>query len=320
MTRCKLTKLAGAAIIATITLASSSALIFAQSVKIRGLIKGRSGASVFLQTLDASKVTVLLTDSTKVGQIQGVFQARRKQMSMAALIPGLAVEVEGEYNERSELVAKSVKFKGDDLKQAQSIQAGLDETRLQAQRNKAELEKQNTELKAQNEALKQQQELAAAQQEEIAANQKKIADNQAAIDAAIARFGQLDDYYILDEMTVHFGNGKTALDPKYKPLLVQFAAKAKGVRGYMIEIKGYASSVGSAALNQKLSEDRANNVAHFLMQYGHVPLTNMLAPGAMGESQQTGDDGTADGQAENRRVVIRVLQNKGVAGQPDTAL
>jgi outer membrane protein OmpA-like peptidoglycan-associated protein len=92
------------------------------------------------------------------------------------------------------------------------------------------------------------------------------------------------------------------------------AEKAKPVTAYMIQVKGYASSVGSLALNQRLSEDRANNVVQFLLQQGHIPLTNMLAPGAMGESRQIGSDKTADGQAENRRVVVRVLQNKGIAG------
>ena len=82
----------------------------------------------------------------------------------------------------------------------------------------------------------------------------------------------------------------------------------------MIEVKGYAASAGSVALNQKLSQDRAANVANFMLQDGHIPLTSMLAPGAMGESQQVGEDKTAEGQAENRRVVVRVLQNKGVAG------
>jgi outer membrane protein OmpA-like peptidoglycan-associated protein len=82
----------------------------------------------------------------------------------------------------------------------------------------------------------------------------------------------------------------------------------------MIEVKGYASSVGSTAVNQKLSEDRAGNVTNILLQQANVPLTRMLAPGAMGESQQTGNEKTAEGQAENRRVVVRVLQNKAIAG------
>jgi outer membrane protein OmpA-like peptidoglycan-associated protein len=40
----------------------------------------------------------------------------------------------------------------------------------------------------------------------------------------------------------------------------------------------------------------------------------MLAPGAMGTSKQVAPDKTAEGQAENRRVVVRILQNKGIAG------
>jgi OmpA-OmpF porin, OOP family len=239
--------------------------------------------------------------------VQGLFKARRKEMSMAALIPGLAVKVEGTYNDQSQLVAKSVSFKGNDLEQAEKIEAGLHETRVQAQQNKTELEKQNIALEKQNIALEKQKVALQQQQQQIAAN-------KAAIDAAIARFGQLDDYYILDEVTVNFGNGKVKVEPSYRPQLLELAAKAKTINGYVIEVKGYASSVGSVALNQQLSEDRANEVVNILIQEGHIPLTRMLAPGAMGESRQVGNDTTAEGQAENRRVVVRVLQNKAIAG------
>lgn len=79
-------------------------------------------------------------------------------------------------------------------------------------------------------------------------------------------------------------------------------------------VKGFASSTGSAAANQKLSEDRANRVTNILSQQDHVRLTRMLAPGAMGESEQVGNENTIEGQAGNRRVVVRVLQNKAIAG------
>ena len=82
----------------------------------------------------------------------------------------------------------------------------------------------------------------------------------------------------------------------------------------MIEVKGFASTVGSMQLNQQLSEDRADAVTNILVQQGHISLTRMLAPGAMGETHQVGDDKTEKGQAGNRRVVVRVLQNKGIAG------
>ena len=51
------------------------------------------------------------------------------------------------------------------------------------------------------------------------------------------RFGQLDDYNIMDEVTVYFANGKVALDPKYKPQLLQLAEKAKTINAYTIQIK-----------------------------------------------------------------------------------
>ena len=72
--------------------------------------------------------------------------------------------------------------------------------------------------------------------------------------------------------------------------------------------------MGSAALNQRLSQERAANVIDFLEQQGGIPLTSMLAPGAMGTSKQVAPDNTAEGQAENRRVTVMVLQNKGIAG------
>src|ERR1035438_2684799 len=99
-----------------------------------------------------------------------------------------------------------------------------------------------------------------------------------------------------------------------KPQLLQLAEKAKTVDGYVIQVKGYASAVGSAALNQKLSTERADHVTDFMEQQGHVPLTNILAPGAMGTSRQVAPDTTTEGQADNRRVVVRILQNKGIAG------
>ena len=278
----------------------SSTMVSAQT-KLQGIINGRSGAEIFLKTADSPKVVVLLTDSTDVAQVQGMLKVRSKSMSMAALIPGLPIQVEGSMNADGQLVATKIRFKGNDLQQAQAIQAGLAETSERASQNSAELEKHNAELAAQNAAL--------------SAQDKKIAANKAAIASNSARWGELNDYYILDEVTVLFGNGETNVDPKYDSQLVELAAQAKKINGYMIQVKGYASATGSAAMNQKLSEDRANNVASILLQKGRVPLTNMLAPGAMGESRQIGgDEKTAETEAQNRRVVVRVLQNKAIAG------
>jgi OmpA-OmpF porin, OOP family len=296
-----------------IALAVFSAVSLAQDVKIEGLIKGRSGATLMVQTSDDPLVNVVMDDNTKVEQNVGALKARKKQMSMAALIPGLQIKVEGTYDANKMLAAKKITFNGNDLERAQSIQAGLAETEAQTKQNaeasakhQAELEKQNAALQAQNAALQQQQAQLKEQNEKIAANKALIAANT-------ARFGQLDDYYIYDEVTVLFGNGKTKVDPKYNSQLTTLATKAESVQGYMIQVKGYASASGSAAMNQKLSEQRAGNVTQILQQQGRVPLSRMLAPGAMGESRAN-ESAKGEDQAADRKVVVRVLQNKGIAG------
>jgi OOP family OmpA-OmpF porin len=290
----------GALSLMVLTMSSFSS---GDTTKVEGIIKARDGVSMILQTSDSSDVVVLLNDNTEVGQVQGVLKARRKQMSMAALVPGLPVKVEGDYNAQHQLVAKVVKFKGNDLQQAQSIQAGMHESKEALKQQQEELEKHYQALEA--------------HQAKLSEHEEKIAANKAAVEAAVARFGQLDDYYIFDEVTVYFASGKVKVDPKYIPQLSALADKAKTIEGYMIEVKGYASSSGSTELNQKLSQDRAGNVTNILLQQGHVPLTRMLAPGAMGESEQVGGNKTADSEAENRRVVVRVLQNKAIAGIGD---
>src|SRR5436309_14010267 len=79
-----------AGLLFALALTSLTSTLFAQTTKLRGVIKGRSGASLILQTSDSPNVSVLLTDNTAVSQIKGVLKARRESMSMAALIPGLA--------------------------------------------------------------------------------------------------------------------------------------------------------------------------------------------------------------------------------------
>jgi len=296
------------ALVATILVViSASVSAFAQTLKIQGNIINRAGNTMTVKTSDGNNVVVVLNDNTDVQQVEGAFKARKKEMSMAALIPGLTCQVQGTYNAQNQLLAQWVRFTGEDLEQAQSAQAAVHETKVQAAANQAELQQQADALAAQNAALKAQQQAIDKQQQEIAANKAKIAANS-------ARFGELDQYYILDEVTVLFGNGVTKVDPKYNDPLLALVKKAMEYNGYNIQVKGYASSVGSAALNQQLSEERANNVTNIIVQQGRVPLTNMLAPGAMGESRQVGNDKTAEGQAENRRVVVRALLNKGIAG------
>src|ERR1700750_2961700 len=73
--------------IATLALISTLvplALAAQETAKVEGLIIGRSGDLVVLQTRQKPDLVVELTDDTDVGQVQGVLKARNKKMSMAA--------------------------------------------------------------------------------------------------------------------------------------------------------------------------------------------------------------------------------------------
>src|SRR5208283_3964870 len=279
----------------------------AQSAQVQGVINGRSGNTMTIQPQGMGNVVVVLNGDTQVEDVSGVFHARKKQMGVTALVPGLAVQVKGNYNAQNQLVADTVKFNSKSLQTATDIQAGVAPVEQQTQAQQQELAQQQAKLQQQQAQIQ-------ATQEEQAQHTAEIAKEKAAIAAVNKRFGELGDYNIWDEVTVYFGNDKVAVDPQYYPKLQALCKKALTVTGYVIQVKGYASAVGSAALNQKLSQERAANVTDFLDQQCHIPLTNILAPGAMGTSRQVAPDTTAEGQAENRRVVVRVLQNKGIAG------
>jgi outer membrane protein OmpA-like peptidoglycan-associated protein len=303
----KETRMARISFFATAAILLFSAIAAAQSNQIQGVINGRNGATMTVQTQDMGNVVVLLTPDTEAEDVSGLFHARRKQMGLTVLEPGLQVQVQGNYNAQNQLVANSVKFDSKNLQNATDIQAGVAPVEQQTQQQQQELAQQQAKLQQQQAQL-------TAEQQQQAADEARIAANKAAIAAVNKRFGELADYNIWGEATVYFGNDKVAVDPQYDAQLLALCQKAMTVTGYVIQVKGYASAVGSAALNQKLSQERAANVTEFLEQQGQIPLTNILAPGAMGTSRQVAPDTTAEGQAENRRVVVRILQNKGIAG------
>jgi OOP family OmpA-OmpF porin len=106
-----------------------STALHAKNVKVKGLMKGRSGPTMILQTSDTPKLIVLLTDDTQVIQVQGVLKVRSREMSMAALIPGLAVQVEGVLRRGKATGCDVRQFKGNDLERARAIAAGMQETK-----------------------------------------------------------------------------------------------------------------------------------------------------------------------------------------------
>src|SRR5271170_2980827 len=153
-----------AATLAAILLLGSTAV--AQSIQ--GAINGRNGATMTVQTQDAGNVVVLLTPDTVAEDVSGVFHARKKQMSVTVLVPGLQVQVQGNYNAQNQLVANTVKFNGKNLQAATDIQAGVTPVEQQEQAQQQELAQQQAKLQQQQAQIQATQEEQAQHTAEIA--------------------------------------------------------------------------------------------------------------------------------------------------------
>ena len=271
--------------------------------KVKGLITARTGDTIILKTTDGSSITVTLDDDTKVQQPKGL-GVRKKQMSAAVLIPGLKVSVDGTSQDATHVLAKSITFDKDDLQTAEMIQAGLNPTEQKVAANQQNIAENKQNIEANKQAT--------------AANQQSIAANKANIDANAAeaskRFSELSEYDTKDQLDVRFASGRATISPADQEALKKLAHNAVNLTGYIIQVKGFADSSGNAAMNQKLSMERAQNVIAFLLQNCNVPVRRIIAPGAMGEAAPVASNETAQGRAENRRVEVKVLVNKGVAG------
>jgi OmpA-OmpF porin, OOP family len=153
-----------------------------------------------------------------------------------------------------------------------------------------------------------------ANKQAIAAHSQKIEKNIKDIQENTDRFDRLDDYGVKGEATVKFKVASSTLSKEDKEQLRKLAETATGLNGYIVEVKGFADSTGRAAMNEKLSEDRAKAVVGYLMRECNVPVWRIVAPGAMGEFQPAASNESASGREENRRVEVKILVNKGVAG------
>lgn len=280
--------------------------------KVKGLITTRTGDTLTLKTADGS-VTVALDDDTKVQQPQGL-GLRKKQMSAAVLIPGLKVTVEGTGDPQSQVTARSITFDGDDLETAEMIQAGLTPTAKQVQSNQQGISSNKEAIQTNQQGIAANKVKLASQQQQISENQEAIEANQRDIAANSKRFSDLADYDVKGDLTVNFAVGSSTVSADDKAALAQLAQKATGLGGYLIQVKGFADSSGNAAMNQQLSMDRAQAVIAYLIQDCKIPVRHVVAPGAMGTADPAATNETAQGRTENRRVEVKVLVNRGVAG------
>ena len=281
--------------------------------KVKGMINTRTGETLIVQS-GGQNVTVVLTDETKTKDDKGLFGLDKQYMSSAVLVPGLKVKVDGVSDDQGRVVARTITVDGDDLETAEMVEAGLHPTAEQVAANVARLEAHQGQLKGHDVQLASHQESIATNQQNIASNKSQIEQNIKDTEEHEQRFAALTDFDVKGEATVKFDVGSSKVSAADQEELKKLAETAVGLKGYIIEVTGYADATGSAAMNTKLSEDRAKSVIAYLVQQGNIPIRHIVAPGAMGEYGAAAPNETKAGRAENRRVVVQILVNKGIAG------
>jgi outer membrane protein OmpA-like peptidoglycan-associated protein len=284
-----------------------------QQATIQGLVIGRDGSTMLVRTADTPRVTVLLQDNTKATEKGGFLGLSHKDLGITQLVPGLQVKVDGTYDPNHELVARKVEFSRSSMTTAKQIDAGLNPTNEQVAKQQDQLRSDRRDIEqGQTDLASTRSDLDTTKQG-LAANVAATGQNTQAIGQTNTRIGTLDQYATQGTYTVQFANGRSAVTKKYKDELTDFVKQAANTPGAMVEVQGYASKVGSPTLNQKLSSERADNVLTIIQQAG-VPLTRILAPAAMGTTEQVADNHTRSGQAQNRRVVVTIVVNQGISG------
>jgi outer membrane protein OmpA-like peptidoglycan-associated protein len=286
----------------------------AQETTIEGLVTGRSGPQMSVKTPDSPRLTVLLSDGTKATAKGGFLGLDRKDLGITALVPGLFVKVEGAYNPDHQLVAKRIIFSKSSLNTARQIDAGLYPVNDQLAQQQDQLKSDQRDIQqSQTDIAKNTTDIGTTQQG-LATTTQATTTNTQQIGQTNTRIGTLDQYETKDSITVNFANGKATVTKKDEDALTDFVKAAANTPGYMIEVQGFASTNGPAALNQRLSAERADAVLAIIQQTGAVPMTRILAPAAMGTTNQVADDHTRSGRAQNRRVVVTIVVNKGITG------
>jgi outer membrane protein OmpA-like peptidoglycan-associated protein len=104
---------------------------------------------------------------------------------------------------------------------------------------------------------------------------------------------------------IKFENAKAVIQPNASTVLDQTAGALQHCPDVRVRLDAYTDSNGSDAYNMKLSQRRADAVRDYLVAHG-VSASRIEAHG-LGESNPIGDNKTAEGRAENRRVEIAPL-------------
>lgn len=282
-----------------------------QKTKVLGIINSRDGERLVMTTLDGSaRYAVMVSESTSVkSNTKGIFRGGDKY-NVSYLLRGLRIEVEGMGNADGEIAAKSVRFNETDLRTAQSLESRLDPVEQQQASNTGRITAAEENAKRMAGQIEENAAMAAAA--------KGTADEALeAANRANTRLNGLDEYEPIRTIVVPFAVGSYTIGPKGRAIIDQAAAWAatQDRKGWMVAVVGFADSTGKTAANKTLSERRANAVIGYLVSKHGLQITRLIQPFGAGVDQPVASNATPEGRAQNRRVEIRLLLNKGIAGK-----
>lgn len=196
----------------------------------------------------------------------------------------------------------SKKFvRGEVAAESAAVNARVDDVENQVEENQTAISDNEADIQANEEEL--------GRQQEVLDNASKTA--REAYDRALAA-GELAEGKLLYEVTfsddnVRFGFDEAVLSPEAEAAVSEFAQQLKTEnRNVFIEVQGHTDSVGDPEYNYGLGMSRATAVRRFLNLRG-LPL-HRLAVISYGESEPIADEDTREGRAQNRRVVLVVLE------------
>jgi outer membrane protein OmpA-like peptidoglycan-associated protein len=281
-----------------------------EKMKIKGVVTRRDADTFTVMDNNGVLTVVRLDDRTSV-KTKGGFLRSGTNYGQTSILRGLNLEVEGRGN-GTELVATKVRFNDSDMRVARAVEsraAPLEERATTTETKLSEVEANAQRLSGQLDEL--------AAVANTARGGAKAAQETA--DAAVAgvnatneRISALDDYEPQTVTAVNFRSGSAILNADSKTKLDEIATKALNAKGYVLEVSGYADSTGSINRNRQLSQRRADAVIRYLVENHNIPLRRIVTPYGYGESHAVADNTTREGRAENRRVEIKLLVNKGL--------
>ncbi len=282
--------------------------------KMKGVVIKRDPDSFTMsEATGGPATTVLLTADTEVkSHKKGVFRGS-KEYAASYILRGLRLEVDGVRNADGTIVASRIRFDEQDLRTAQALKATLDPAEAELN-EKLRLQQEEQERLAGQ--ITETQALAQSAKEDAAKSQAAAEKAQSTADYANNRINGLGDFDPIKTITVYFKTGSSVLGPQSKQAIDDAAAwvKTQDRKGWVMAVIGYADTTGSSQRNIDLSERRANSVIYYIVTKHKMPLNRLVQPFGYGQLEPVAENKTKAGRAKNRRVEIRLMVNKGIAG------